>query len=59
MRVYDVYANRCLYAIAVTNFDEYVQAGNAFMESYPRQCHDGVETFVEYIGNELEKVEIW
>lgn len=45
----------------VTNFAECVRAGNPVMESYPRQCRtsDG-ETFVEDIGNRLEKQDlIW
>lgn len=38
----------------VTNFIECEAAGNAIMESYPRQCrHDDV-TYTENIGNELE-----
>ena len=44
--------------VVVTNFMECVEAGNLVMESYPRQCaHEG-ETFVENIGNELEKVDL-
>lgn len=42
----------------ITSFDECVAAGNAVMESYPRQCSDGNNTFVEYIGNELEKIDL-
>src|SRR3989344_9424541 len=38
-----------------TNFEECVEAGNPVMESYPRQCRDNGETFVEDIGNEFEK----
>lgn len=43
----------------VTSFDDCVAAGNAVMESYPQQCRtsDG-ETFVEDIGNELEKIDL-
>lgn len=37
----------------VTSFEECVNAGNPVMESYPRQCSAGGETFVEDIGNEL------
>ncbi|MFC1801900.1 Gmad2 immunoglobulin-like domain-containing protein [Patescibacteria group bacterium] len=42
------------------SFEECVKAGNAVMESYPRQCRDGKsgELFVENIGNELEKVDL-
>tara|TARA_B100000508_G_scaffold23261_1_gene16271 strand:- start:4763 stop:5404 length:642 start_codon:yes stop_codon:yes gene_type:complete len=33
----------------ITSFDECVAAGNPVMESYPRQCRAGEETFVEEI----------
>jgi len=42
----------------VTNFEECVLAGNPVMESYPRQCRHQDQTFVEYIGNELEKEDL-
>lgn len=43
----------------VNNFDECIAAGYATGESYPRQCWtpDG-RTFVEDIGNELEKTDL-
>lgn len=43
----------------VNNFDECAAAGYAIGESYPRQCWtpDG-RTFVEDIGNELEKTDL-
>ena len=43
----------------VTNFEECAEARYAVMESYPRQCRtpEG-QTFVEYIGNELEKLDL-
>lgn len=42
----------------VTNFSECVEAGNPVMESYPRRCsHEGV-TYTEFIGNELEKIDL-
>lgn len=43
----------------VNNFDECASAGYAIGESYPRQCWtpDG-RTFVEDIGNELEKTDL-
>lgn len=45
-------------ALSITNFDECAALGNPVMESYPRQCiHDG-QTFVENIGNELEKIDL-
>ena len=45
--------------VEVTSFETCVAAGNAVMESYPRQCRsaDG-ELFVEHIGNELEKMDL-
>lgn len=39
----------------VTNFEECLATGNPVMESYPRQCRYGDKTYVENIGNELEK----
>lgn len=41
-----------------TNFEECVANGNPVMESYPRQCRQGSETFSENIGNELEKANL-
>ena len=38
----------------VTNFKECVAEGNPIMESYPRQCRSGEQTFTENIGNELD-----
>jgi hypothetical protein len=39
-----------------SSFEECVRAGNAVMESYPRQCRmRSGKIFREYIGNELEK----
>lgn len=45
--------------ISINSFDECILAGNPAMESYPRQCRtqDG-KTFVEDIGNELEKIDL-
>ena len=44
--------------LVVTNFEECLATGSAVMESYPRQCrYEGV-TYVEYIGNELEKADL-
>src|SRR5680860_306574 len=42
----------------VNNFEECVGAGNPVMESYPRQCRSGDRTFVEEIGNVLEKADL-
>jgi len=41
-----------------TTFEECAAAGNPVMESYPRQCRskDG-QSFVEFVGNELEKLD--
>lgn len=44
--------------VTVTNFEECVAAGNPVMESYPRQCRAGDKNFIEYIGNELEKINL-
>ena len=35
----------------ITNFEECVAAGNPVMESYPRQCRAGDETFTEIISH--------
>src|SRR3990170_608283 len=42
----------------VETFEECAAAGNPVMESYPRQCRADGQTFVEHIGNELEKVDL-
>src|SRR4030042_511886 len=44
---------------SINSFEECIAAGNAVLESYPRQCktEDG-KTFTEYIGNELEKFDL-
>lgn len=42
----------------VLNFQDCINAGNPAMESYPRQCRNGSETFTENIGNEVEKMEL-
>lgn len=39
----------------IASFDECIAEGNPAMESYPRQCRAGDQTFIENIGNELEK----
>jgi hypothetical protein len=44
--------------VEVTNFEECVKAGNPIMESYPQQCSHNGQTFVEHIGNELEKIDL-
>ncbi len=44
--------------LKVTNFEECVKTGNPIMESYPRQCRYGGQTFAENIGNELEKADM-
>jgi len=36
----------------ITNFEECVAAGNPVMESYPRQCRAGDQTFVEELAKE-------
>lgn len=42
----------------VVSFEECVKAGNAVMESYPRQCRNEEQTFVENIGNTIEKADL-
>lgn len=42
----------------INSFETCVAAGNPVMESYPRQCQANGEVFVEYIGNELEKLDL-
>jgi hypothetical protein len=51
--------NSCPLDCVIQSFEECVEAGNAVMESYPRQCRteDG-RIFTEYIGNELEKIDL-
>lgn len=44
--------------IVVTTFEECVATGKPVMESYPRQCRSGGQTFVENIGNELAKADL-
>ncbi len=39
----------------ITNFEECVSAGNLIMESYPRRCNSGGETFTEEIKGESDK----
>lgn len=44
---------------AITTFDECVAAGFPVQESYPPQCvTDDAQTFVQIIGNELEKQDL-
>jgi hypothetical protein len=40
--------------VKITSFEECLAAGNPIMESYPRQCLSGEESFTENIGNTLE-----
>lgn len=42
----------------ITNFEECAAAGFPVAESYPRQCRAGNKSFSEYIGNELEKMDL-
>lgn len=41
-----------------TDFQSCLGAGNPVMESYPRRCQSGEVTFVEDIGNVLDKDEL-
>lgn len=43
------------FSVVVSNFEECMLAGFPIMESYPRQCASPAGTFVEDIGNELDK----
>jgi len=45
--------------ISIDSFEECIAAGYPALEIYPRQCitPDG-KSFTEYIGNELEKIEL-
>ncbi|MDP2692995.1 MAG: PQQ-dependent sugar dehydrogenase [bacterium] len=40
------------------SFEDCVSSGNPVMESYPRQCRMNGKTYVEDIGNELEKTDL-
>ncbi len=42
----------------INSFEECAAQGNPVMESWPRQCMAGDKTFIEDIGNELEKIDI-
>ncbi|HPN80939.1 MAG TPA: Gmad2 immunoglobulin-like domain-containing protein [bacterium] len=42
----------------INSFAACVQAGNPVQESYPRQCQAGNQTFIENIGNELDKSDL-
>lgn len=39
--------------VIVSSFEECVLAGNPIMESYPRQCMDGDNLFIEEVENEI------
>jgi hypothetical protein len=39
----------CAVQQPITNFEECIEAGNPAMESYPRQCNDGENTWTEEI----------
>ena len=42
----------------INSFEDCVRAGNPVLESYPQQCVADGRTFIEYIGNELEKMDL-
>jgi len=44
--------------VIVTDFDQCVKEGFTVRESYPRQCDANGQTFIEEIGNVLEKEDI-
>lgn len=43
--------------VTVTSFEECIEAGNPAMESYPRQCQHGDQTFVEQVDKEIPSCE--
>lgn len=45
-------------SVPITTFEECVAAGNSVMGSYPRQCRTDRQTFVEFVGDELEKTDL-
>ncbi|PJE50490.1 MAG: hypothetical protein COV29_03725 [Candidatus Yanofskybacteria bacterium CG10_big_fil_rev_8_21_14_0_10_36_16] len=54
-----IYKIKYLSDWSIRNFEECAAAGYPIMESHPRQCREpGGKTFVEDIGNELEKIDI-
>lgn len=47
------------YELVIHSFQECVDAGHPVLESYPAQCRTpNGKSFSEYIGNELEKVDL-
>lgn len=44
--------------VDVTSFETCVAAGNPVMESYPRQCRAGGTTYVENVGNAVDKTDL-
>lgn len=44
--------------VFVTNFEECIAAGNPAMESYPRQCRHGDQTFIEIIQESFKNDEL-
>ncbi|HCC83732.1 TPA: hypothetical protein DEP96_02700 [Candidatus Uhrbacteria bacterium] len=44
--------------VIVTNFTECVAAGNAIMESYPRQCRAEGQTYTEDVGNVISHLDL-
>jgi hypothetical protein len=52
--VWRLYKKEVPVPVPVTTFEECVAGGNPVMESYPRQCRSGNQTFTEIIGNENE-----
>lgn len=50
--------NEVIWSAPITSFDECVATGAPVMESYPRQCRYNNKTFVEDIGNELDKSDL-
>lgn len=45
-------------ASSITSYEECIEAGHAMMKSYPPQCSDGENVFVQNLGNIREKSDI-
>ncbi len=44
--------------VVINDFESCAKSGNPVAESYPRQCRDGENLFVENIGDELDKTNL-
>ncbi|MBD3311771.1 MAG: hypothetical protein GF349_04765 [Candidatus Magasanikbacteria bacterium] len=58
-RMWEEYCEDFKDQFKIDSFEDCVAAGNAVMESYPRQCRtEEGKTYTENIGNELEKEDL-